>query len=507
LPQTGTLSQKIKDLQQFFLNYIEKEKLPGVTVAVRQGGELVWEQAFGARDDRGTPMTADTIFGIASMSKGVTCAALAALEAEGRASFMDPAAQYIPGLRVKNMPPESLLLHHLATHSSGVPPLPLLAWSLTFHTPEPDASPERVETLDKRRQEATSKVATLQDIVDYFRGGDYQPLGLPGMYNSYSNDSFALLSAAVDKAAGKPLEDVLSEKIFGPLGMTRSILDADAAEAAKLGTLTELFNKKSEGGFTSDTAWDVAPPYRGAGWIKSTARDMAKFYEALCYGGKVGGREVLPGADTLYGAKFPEMPYDTSYCYGLMKHPFRAGGKDYWIVEHAGGLHGVATKGGFVKGSDGISAAVLCNWEDAPISPLLAAVFSVMLGYPPDSSYYFWPEPDGAPGEPGVYVGRYHQDERFADDAVVELRDGQLVSVCESGVKRLLFCGTTKFAAEEPGKIRDRWDLYQFFMDEGGAAKRLRIGSRIYTRVGTPSVAAATSPPRGAMRAVGYVTR
>ncbi|MDR0396941.1 MAG: beta-lactamase family protein [Oscillospiraceae bacterium] len=477
-----SLSQKIEALRRFFTEYIGKEGLPGVTVAVRQGGALVWEDAFGIRDDRGTPMTSDTIFGIASMSKGVTCAALAALEAEGKVSFMDRADKYIPGLRVKNIPPESLLIHHLATHSAGVPPLPLLAWSLANHVTEQELSPEESAKLDERRRESTSKVDSIQDIIGYLRDGDYQPLGQPGMYNSYSNDSFALLSAVVDNAAGTPLERVLRERIFEPLGMTRSILDQDASEAARLGTITELFDKK-DGAFKSDTAWDIAPPYRGCGWIKSTAGDMARFYEALSFGGTVGGREVLPGANVLYGSRFAEPPHDSAYCYGLMKHPFRAGGREYCVVEHAGGLHGVATKGGFVKDGGGISAAVLCNWEDAAVSPLLAAVFSVMLGHPLDSSYYFWPEPDDEPIEPRAYTGRYHQDERFADDIVVEEQGGGLVSARAEGAKTLLHCGTTKFIAETPGKIRERWDQYQFFLDESGEAKRLRVGSRIYARM------------------------
>ncbi|GHU73931.1 serine hydrolase [Clostridia bacterium] len=478
------LSEKIINMQQFFLHYIDTQQLPGVVVSVRQHGELVWEQAFGLRDDHGTPMSTDTIFGVASMSKGITCAALAILASEGRLSFMDPAANYLPGLAVKGVPSESLLLHHLMTHSSGVPPLPLLAWSLAFHSHEPNARPERQEVLNKRRAEAANQVTTIQDIIDYFRDGDYNLLGQPGTYNSYSNDSFALLSSVVDAAAGILLEQFLNERIFKPLNMNRSILDQNASEAAKLGTLTELFSRNDKTKqFTSDTLWDVAPPYRGTGWIKSTAGDMAQFYEALCYGGTIAGRNVLLGASALYDNKFVELPNDTTYCYGLMKRPFRADGKEYRIVEHAGGLHGVSSRGGFVKGSDGISAVVLCNWEDGPVMPLLNAVFSVMLGNPPDSSHFYWPEPSGAPADPSIYVGRFHQDERFSDDIIVELRDEGLVSVHEDSVKRLQFCGTTKFIAEEPPKVRERWDHYQFLLDECGAAKRVRVGSRIYTRV------------------------
>ena len=66
---------------------------------------------------------------------------------------------------------------------------------------------------------------------------------------SYSNDAYAILSFVVDKAAGQSLESFLDERIFKPLGMTRTVLDLDGSEANKLGidgNITELFEKDEE---------------------------------------------------------------------------------------------------------------------------------------------------------------------------------------------------------------------------------------------------------------------
>ena len=71
---------------------------------------------------------------------------------------------------------------------------------------------------------------------------------------SYSNDAYAILSYVVDKAAGQSLESFLEERIFRPLGMTRTVLDLDGSEANKLGSdgnITELFEKDEDGNLYS----------------------------------------------------------------------------------------------------------------------------------------------------------------------------------------------------------------------------------------------------------------
>lgn len=474
------IARGLESLENFFESFIAEHKHPGVSACINQGGRTVWKKAFGVRDDRGSRLDTDTIFGIASMSKGVTCAALSILEADGKFSWYDRVDKYLPSFEIPGVPRESLMVGHLARHMSGLPPLSLLAWSLAFHTHD---SEENSERRVKRRQSAATSVDTIDDIIGYIKNAEYPLLAQPGIMHSYSNDSFALLSYIVDAAAGMPLEEFLRKRLFEPLGMEQTVLDVDASEAAKLGTLTELFNK-ADGVFTSDTHWDIAPPYRGCGWIKSTPSDMARFYEALCNHGVFRGKTVLPLADNLYGARFEESPFDTVFCYGLEKRPFRHGDEVRYIVEHAGGLHGVATKGGFIKGSDGISACVFCNWEDAIVGPLLNACYNTVLGLAPDTSHFYWQQPKGGvPEKPQTYVGRYHQDELFNDDIVVELLPEGLVSIVDGDAVPLKLCAGTKFVAAAPDKPIDRFDRYQFLLDDKGTAKRVRVGSRVYTRV------------------------
>jgi hypothetical protein len=203
----------------------------------------------------------------------------------------------------------------------------------------------------------------------------------------------------------------------------------------------------------------------------------------LCNGGVFRGKRILPAgcAETLYGPRFPESPLDNVYCYGLEKRSF----KEHTIVEHAGGLNGISVKGGFIKGSDGWSAAVFCNWEDAAVSPLINAIYSHLLGYPPDESHLYWPLLSQGPAEPEQYAGQYHAGEPWSDDLLIEVRNGVLYSVSTETGKAtpLTFCGRTCFIVHQPGVRPDACTKLIFRLDREGKAFQVRSGNRVLTRL------------------------
>lgn len=472
-------------LDAFIGAYVQREKLPGVGVCVYKAGREAFRKSYGIRsgtinangDTTGELVTNDTIFGIASMSKGVLCAGLSILESDGKFSFDDRVDKYLPRVKIPGVPRESLTCAHLATHSSGLPPLPLMAWSLAFHSKDGEGDHARLEA---RREKAKSRVETIDDIIDYINAGGYPLLAQPGEIRSYSNDSFALLSYIADAAAGEPLEDFLRKRLFEPLHMEQTVLDIDSSEARKLGTVTELFTKRDDGTLTSDNDWDIAPPYRGTGWVKSTPSDMARFYAVLQNNGELDGKKVVPLARDMYGARFAALPHAETYGYGLIKRPFIAAGGH--IVEHAGGLHGVATKGGFILDGD-VAACVFVNWEDAPASGMLNACFNMFSGLPPETPHFFWREPSGKPANPHAYAGIYQNGELFSSDADIRVEGGELVVMDDGKAYPLTLCEGTKFVKVKPNQSLDRADRYEFLPDCNGDVPRVRVGSRVYSRM------------------------
>src|SRR5690625_1810144 len=104
---------------------IEKEQIPGVSLALNEDGARVYEQGFGYRHvERQLPVTPDTVFGIASMSKSFTCVAIMQLQEAGKLSVHDPVIKYLPNFQVpQHEYTDKITIHHLMTHTSGIPTL------------------------------------------------------------------------------------------------------------------------------------------------------------------------------------------------------------------------------------------------------------------------------------------------------------------------------------------------------------------------------------------------
>lgn len=250
-------------------------------------------------------MDGDTIFGIAPMSKSMTALACCILHAEGKLSLDDPITKYFPKLHIAGAPDECVTLKTVAMHRTGLPPLPPLEWSISLNSKEEDSPWHRY-----MMETAPNKMETIDQLVDYLAEGDFEPLGPPGEYMSYSNDGYALLSYVVDMAAGMTLEEFLDQRIFKPLGMERSVLDEDCSQAKAMagGNITSLFEKDFETGqLYCDDDWSVLPPFRGCACVKSTADDMSRYYKMLADGGVWEGRQVIPAeaVELMVGREFP----------------------------------------------------------------------------------------------------------------------------------------------------------------------------------------------------------
>ena len=232
-------------LDRFLEEKTAGRKLPGVAVCIRGPEGVLFSRGYGHRDGAGLlPVDGDTIFGVASMSKSMTALALAMLEEEGKLSLEDPVVRYFPAFRVPGNARDEVTLRHLATHTSGIPPMEPLEWSIAKNTPGRGSSWAR--TL---QASAPNAMSTIQEVIDYIAQGRYPTLGAPGEIMSYSNEGYAILSYVVDQAAGIPLEQFLQERVFRPLGMERSVMDVAGEKARVLanGNISALFDLDDEG--------------------------------------------------------------------------------------------------------------------------------------------------------------------------------------------------------------------------------------------------------------------
>ena len=171
---------------------IAAKATPGAVVVIGRGEQTLYEKAFGFRATvpAEEPMTLDTVFDLASLTKVVgTTSAMMTLIEEGRIRLNDPVASYIPGF--ERYGKGGITIRHLMTHVSGLrPDVDLHPWS------------------------------GYEAAIDLAK--DEVPTAAPGESFVYSDINFFLLGDIVARVSGQSLDAYLKARVFGPLGMTET---------------------------------------------------------------------------------------------------------------------------------------------------------------------------------------------------------------------------------------------------------------------------------------------
>ena len=463
-------------LDAYLTRWAQKKNLAGVSayIAGPNGCEYAWNYGFRDAAKKLCP-DSDTMFGIASMSKSITALCACILHVEGKLDLDDPVSKYLPGFSVPGQPKEAVTVRHLAMHTAGIPPMEPLEWSIAMNSEGRAES----EWLLAMRRTAPNRMDTIDQILDYVAHCSYKTLGAPGEVMSYSNEGYAILSYVIDQAAGMPLEQFMQERVFAPLGMTRSILDngIEAARALSGGNITSLFEMEN-GVRVCDDAWSILPPFRGCAMVKSTARDMAVYYRAISNYGMHEGVQALPAqAVELLAGKYHPVSPRSLMCMGLYKRE-KAG---HVICEHSGGLHGVSTKGGLLLG-EGYGFSVLCNQGDEDMDELMWGLYNAVCGLPLAESHR-WFNPTGTDfSVPEMIAGTYISHEGEPCILTIEHRDGALVRTRDGKTAPLVYCGGTRFLSLDPENPEDQGVRHEFLIRDG-VAWGVRCGTRVFERM------------------------
>ncbi|MEI6254699.1 MAG: serine hydrolase domain-containing protein [Mycobacteriaceae bacterium] len=266
---------------------VEAGLLSGAVTVVWHRGDVLQVNEIGYRDvDAKLPMQQDTIFRIASMTKPVTVAAAMSLAEEDKLSLSDPVTRWVPELSDMRVlvdpggPLDStvaaqrpITIEDLMTHRSG------LGYSFSVGGPI---------------SRAYAQVSLRQDADDWLAEVSRLPLlHQPGERLTYSHAT-ELLGIALSRIEGKPLQTVLSERIFEPLGMTDTGFFVTPEKRERTATMYRL---DEQAGLQDDMMGPVPvrePRFcQGGASLVSTAEDYLQFARMLLGGGEVDGIRVL----------------------------------------------------------------------------------------------------------------------------------------------------------------------------------------------------------------------
>lgn len=266
---------------------IDARLLAGAVTLVWQSGEVLQVNELGYRDlDARLPMQRDTIFRIASMTKPVTVAAAMSLIEEGKLALGDRVATWLPELANmcvlsdprgpldRTVPAQrQITVEDLMTHRSG------LAYMFSVRGPLSDAY-RKLST----RQDQDRWLAELAELPLVHQ---------PGQRLTYSH-STDVLGIALSRIEGKPLSEILAQRIFAPLGMSDTGFSVGTAGRRRAATMYQLTGDNELRDDVMGPAPIVDPPFcTGGAGLWSTADDYLRFARMLLAGGTVGGVQVL----------------------------------------------------------------------------------------------------------------------------------------------------------------------------------------------------------------------
>lgn len=316
-----TRKKKEAQLAELMQQIREQESFNGVILVAQQGEPLLYEAVGFAELSQGQEparmLTTASMFELASVSKPITALGMMRLYQAGLVKLDDPVSRWLPEL-----PYPGITVRHLLNHTSGLP--------------------DYIALFSEKWDPA--QIAVNQDVLDMLAAHRPAPLFAPNDHWMYSNTGYVMLAILIERISGQAYADFLSEQIFQPLGMARTI----------------VYNRRLHpGAVPADYAWgyvyrlehhgyvlpDVVPEMnyvyyldglQGDGMVNSTAMDLLRLDRTL-YGDKFIPpqlREAMFTPVTLSNGE----TFDYGFGWLIEQHPQLGR-----AVSHSGGWPGYAT--------------------------------------------------------------------------------------------------------------------------------------------------------------------
>ena len=369
---------------------------PGCSAAVMQDGEVIHASAYGLADlASGQPLTPDTVFNIASISKQFTAFSILLLDARDQLSIDDPLVKHIPELSASA---QGVTLRHLIHHTGGLRDYTDLLL-LNGRTIADGATQYETVQLLARQQAANAA---------------------PGVEYAYSNTGYVLLATVVQRVSGLSMKQFVERNVFAPLGMANTtIVDRYPAQ---IPALARGYTPDGDGFRIDESAWEQV----GDGQVHTSVKELFRWAENF-HSGQVGGHELM--------ARMQETGVLASgerldYAAGLVIGEYN--GRP--TVGHSGSWAGYSSHFRYFP-EQRFAATVFCNRNDAYAERFTAALADLFLdGVTPvvdlsaedEAEEAPRPTHEWQPANLSDFAGAYWSDEAEARCVVVQ-RGAQLV--------------------------------------------------------------------------------
>lgn len=293
--QFGLDEAEVAQIRREMQRAVDVGHISGALLWVGNGSGVGLLESVGTQtQDSSTPVTTDSIFRIYSMTKPIISVAAMSLVESGQLGLDDPVSDYLPsflGLQVIDSATgdirpanNTMTIRHLLTHQSGIVQQPF-AMNTPLGPLYRDSFPDILTRPDPDAVGASFMEAfntiSAQDLAA--RIGQLPVLFEPGTAWHYGH-STDVLGAVLEVASGQTLDDLLADRIFGPLSMKDTSFWVDEKDASRVAE--PIF------GPMTDNTW-VRGMLAGGHGLNSTAEDYARFALMLLNGGTLDGTHIL----------------------------------------------------------------------------------------------------------------------------------------------------------------------------------------------------------------------
>lgn len=241
---------------------IRRLPIPGLAVGIVRGDEVLYFKGYGTANKDGDPVTPQTPFMLASVTKSFTALAIQQLAQTGKLDLDEPVQTYLPDFRLADeRGGATVTVRHLLEHTSGISTIQ--GSQPYLHSPD------------------TTFELALGEL------GRYRPQHEPGEFYEYSNWNYALLGEVVARASGRPYVEYMQENILDPLVMPRaSFADPHTIPGAATGNLIVF-------GLSVPYDEPYVPAMLSAGYLTASAEEMTHYLVAFLNQGRYNGRTLL----------------------------------------------------------------------------------------------------------------------------------------------------------------------------------------------------------------------
>lgn len=322
---SGMDSIKLAGIRQHMEKFVDEKKIAGAVTLVARNGQIASFEAVGFQNIRKKlPMTRNTVFRIASMTKPFAAASVMMLCEEGKLKLDDPVEKYLPEFRniwlasdmtddraVFIRPARNITIRDVLTHTSGLSSLP--------------------------------EDAPVSSIKEYNLVISGLPLLFqPGSQWSYSGSGITAAARIVEVLSGKKYEEFLSERIFIPLGMKNTIFYSDNKS---WDIVAALYQPSDDSSLVTgpEPGWLMGFP-RPEGGLLSTAHDMYIWMQTMLNGGIFNGQRILTEQSVREMTKVNTGDLQTGFTDGM------GFGLGFGVVRHPSGVTGMLSEGTFGHG-------------------------------------------------------------------------------------------------------------------------------------------------------------